>query len=79
MNFFLLSAALLQSGDAFDLDLSAQRRIQDAIGRAGSNQAQDVNCGGHRTPSCSECPQGHGKWWCNGDCKWESDTCQKKQ
>jgi len=31
-----------------------------------------VNCGGHKADSCDKCPQGHGKQWCNGDCKWTS-------
>lgn len=29
-----------------------------------------VSCGQHRAESCSACPQGHGKTWCNGDCHW---------
>ena len=34
-----------------------------------------VNCGGHRAPSCSDCPQGNGAAWCNGECEWfENDN-----
>ena len=29
-----------------------------------------VSCGGHKAESCDKCPQGNGKWWCNGDCQW---------
>ena len=36
-----------------------------------------VSCGAHKANSCDECPQGHGRDWCNGDCKWilEENTC----
>ncbi len=36
----------------------------------------DVSCGGHRAPSCNECPTTYcpsgncGKDWCNGECTW---------
>ena len=29
-----------------------------------------VNCGNHRASSCTRCPQGNGRLWCNGECKW---------
>lgn len=29
-----------------------------------------VSCGQHRAKTCSECPQGHGEQWCNGECQW---------
>jgi len=32
---------------------------------------QGVACGAHWAESCTLCPQGHGKDWCNGDCTWE--------
>lgn len=32
--------------------------------------ANPAYCGGHRTESCGQCPQGHGKEWCHGDCHW---------
>jgi len=31
---------------------------------------QKVSCGSHKAKSCELCPQGNGKDWCNGDCKW---------
>merc|ERR1711879_740519 len=34
-----------------------------------------VNCGGHYSPTCAECPQGHGEVWCNGECIWSIDRC----
>ena len=34
--------------------------------------APKVSCGGHTAATCGECPQGHGKIWCNGDCKWKN-------
>mmetsp|Transcript_40176 Transcript_40176/g.71301 ORF Transcript_40176/g.71301 Transcript_40176/m.71301 type:complete len:344 (-) Transcript_40176:42-1073(-) len=41
-----------------------------------------ISCGGHKAPSCSQCPQGHGESWCNGDCKWvqngSAGDCQPK-
>ena len=33
-----------------------------------------VSCGNHQAASCSQCPDGHGSSWCNGDCKWRSST-----
>jgi len=40
-----------------------------------------VNCGKHQAGSCEECPQGNGKYWCNGDCRWIDDVkkCFPKQ
>ena len=35
----------------------------------------NVSCGKHTAGSCSECPQGHGEIWCNGDCRWDSSRC----
>ena len=39
----------------------------------------DVTCGGHDASSCSECPQGNGAAWCNGECEWNgsTETCGK--
>ena len=34
-----------------------------------------VSCGNHEAATCSECPQGNGAAWCNGDCKWQDDEC----
>jgi len=33
-----------------------------------------VSCGSHSAQTCAECPQGNGKIWCNGDCKWSNST-----
>ena len=37
-----------------------------------------VSCGNHNATSCSECPQGNGPLWCNGDCKWLNEACTPK-
>ena len=37
---------------------------------------ESVNCGGHTANTCQDCPQGNGRWWCNGECKWSNDQCQ---
>lgn len=37
----------------------------------------NVSCGRHSASSCSECPQGNGEIWCNGDCVWKHDTCSE--
>lgn len=36
-----------------------------------------VSCGAHKANNCAECPQGHGRAWCNDDCEWnfEANTC----
>ena len=34
-----------------------------------------VSCGGHSTGTCNDCPQGHGRSWCNGDCSWVDERC----
>ena len=34
------------------------------------HKPDSVACGGHRADTCGQCPQGHGKTWCNGDCHW---------
>ena len=35
-----------------------------------------VNCGGHTAKTCQECPQGLGRFWCNGECLWWNNQCQ---
>lgn len=35
--------------------------------------ADPVRCGNHIAPTCSDCPQGNGADWCNGDCTWTSN------
>ena len=34
-----------------------------------------VSCGGHDASTCQDCPQGHGHYWCNGDCVWTNNEC----
>jgi len=51
------------------------------VGREGSQiiplrAPAPVVCGGHTAASCSECPQGHGASWCNGDCEWSNNECK---
>jgi len=33
-----------------------------------------VDCGGHYAEACSDCPQGNGPVWCNGDCAWDTGS-----
>lgn len=42
----------------------------------GSNKNGQVCCGGHWAPTCSDCPRGNGRAWCNGQCSWLSTTGQ---
>ena len=37
-----------------------------------------VNCGNHKATSCTDCPEGNGAVWCNGDCQWVNGQCQSK-
>lgn len=41
--------------------------------------ATSVSCGNHGAESCSECPQGNGAGWCNGECVWDEVWDQCKQ
>ena len=38
-----------------------------------------VSCSLHSASLCSECPQGNGKTWCNGECKWCNNSCVPKE
>ena len=40
-----------------------------------SNLENLVSCGNHLASTCSDCPQGHGASWCNGDCRWAAEEC----
>merc|ERR1712060_485842 len=40
-----------------------------------SHSKTHVSCGGHQSPSCALCPDGHGESWCNGDCDWWHGEC----
>lgn len=41
-----------------------------------------VSCGGHTAPTCEACTQGLleglGESWCNGECAWREERCQRK-
>ena len=43
-----------------------------------ADPVEQVSCGNHQAMSCSECPQGNGESWCNGDCLWDKGTCVSK-
>ena len=45
--------------------------------RNGPILGDSVNCGAHSANTCQDCPQGNGRYWCNGECKWSNDQCQK--
>ena len=34
-----------------------------------------MSCGGHSAATCSECTQGNGAFWCNGECEWKNGQC----
>lgn len=38
----------------------------------------EVHCGGHAAAACADCPQGNGRDWCNGDCRWWGDACHPR-
>ena len=44
----------------------------------GTLPATRVSCGNHDAERCSECPQGNGQAWCNGECVWDAawDECK---
>ena len=62
-------------------DKQYEGKVKETDGRGEGKVAVNdrvvasVVCGGHSSPSCAQCPQGHGKDWCNGDCSW----CEDKQ
>jgi len=43
-----------------------------------SYEVSSVSCGNHRASSCSACPQGNGKNWCHGSCRWKNGQCIPK-
>ena len=55
---------LLGEGGLFWLGGQHQREI-----------TSPVSCGQHNAASCTECPQGNGASWCNGDCVWSGGLC----
>lgn len=54
-------------------DIKPPRQFKTGFPGLGSDVS--VSCGGHSAPNCSECPQGNGRGWCNGECIWKSDAC----
>jgi len=42
----------------------------DTPNKYNINTSIGVNCGEHAARTCSECPQGYGAAWCNGECHW---------
>lgn len=42
------------------------------------DEDDSVSCGSHAADSCSECPQGHGETWCNGECIWFTEECVER-
>jgi len=55
---------------------SGNHSSQNKINNNATAGIKDVSCGNHRASSCADCPQGHGKSYCNGDCKWSKSTEQ---
>ena len=39
------------------------------------SESNPISCGNHEANSCSECPQGNGEAWCNGECQWSNGEC----
>ena len=39
-----------------------------------TSNEKKVSCGNHNAPTCSECPQGNGAVWCNGECSWSDEN-----
>ena len=52
--------------------------LQDNSNEWFSVLVGEVVCGGHTAETCSECPQGNGAYWCNGDCLWLNGGCVDK-
>ena len=46
-------------------DESKQQRHNEQV-------EEEVSWERHQAKSCTDCPQGNGKSWCNGDCHWDS-------
>ena len=50
--------------------------LQDNTNEWFSDLVVEVVCGGHKADTCSDCPQGNGASWCNGDCQWSNALVQ---
>uniref|UniRef100_A0A7S4IHY9 Glycosyltransferase 2-like domain-containing protein n=1 Tax=Odontella aurita TaxID=265563 RepID=A0A7S4IHY9_9STRA len=51
-------------------DLHVYKRLLGKHHPWHPSNPQTVVCGAHHAGSCRECPQGHGRDWCNGECSW---------
>jgi len=54
----------------------ACRTVRQTYGCNTNKCSGEVSCGQHTARSCAECPQGNGKSWCNGDCRWRDGECK---
>ena len=82
-HFILVAIAIL-----FELNkvASSRRRWQSNGKCSGSFNIGDVNCGGHRAKTCSQCPcdkrglylglAQEGQKYCNGHCQWRRGACR---
>ena len=55
-------------------DFINNRLLNGSIGKPLIVDYKTVSCGGHKSNTCENCPQGKGRAWCNGDCSWCSDS-----
>ena len=58
--------------EMLDLEEAAQYQTTEAMMllEKSADAKSRVWCGGHHADSCSDCPQGNGRHWCNGKCTW---------
>jgi len=56
---------------------AASAMLEQGTNKTVSALGHGAWCGGHGAATCADCPQGHGAAWCNGECKWESNSCVK--
>jgi len=54
---------------------AASAMLEQGTNKTVSALGHGAWCGGHAAATCADCPQGHGAAWCNGECKWESNSC----
>ena len=58
------------------MTVSTFRTVAILVAMVTASAAAEVVCGGHKAPTCADCPQGNGAAWCNGECRWDSSTSQ---